>query len=96
MERKISGAAQTPRTGFVGIIVEDRAAAAAAVNAVLSEFADVIRARLGIPGQGAAPAVITLVVETDTARLGALAGRLGAIPGVSVKSALAKIRPSAQ
>lgn len=78
------------RIGFVGIILEDRARGAAAVNALLSSFGDRILARVGLPRAGTDCAVITLVVEATTDELGALTGRLGQIPGVSVKSALSK------
>ena len=80
------------RIGFVGLLVENRAAAAPAVNKALSEAAPIIRARLGIPGRADSPvSVITLVVEATTDQLGRLAGTLGRIPGVSVRSALSKI-----
>lgn len=78
------------RLGFVGIIVEDRLHAAPAVNGVLSEFGDLVIARTGIPYAQRQCCVITLVVDATTDELGRLTGRLGMIPGVSVKSALGK------
>lgn len=81
------------RIGFVGILLEDRSGAAE-VNAVLAANQPLILARVGLPMRdteaGAPAAVITLVVEATTDEMGALAGRLGKINGVSVKSALAK------
>jgi putative iron-only hydrogenase system regulator len=77
------------RTGFVGIILERRDSAEA-VNHVLSEHAELILARLGLPCRDKGISVITLVVEATTDELGTLTGRLGKVPGVSVKSALAK------
>lgn len=77
------------RTGFVGVIIEDRACVEA-VNHVLSEYAFLILARLGLPKVSSGASVITLVVEATTDEMGALAGSLGRIKGVSVKSALAK------
>lgn len=79
------------RIGFVGIILENREGVEA-VNRVLSEHAEIILARVGLPRQDKDISVITLVVETTTDELGALSGRLGKIAGVSVKSALAKER----
>jgi putative iron-only hydrogenase system regulator len=79
------------RLGFVGIILEDRAACAPAVNKILGEFGEEILARMGLPHVRGAHAVITLIVDTSTDRMGALTGRLGEIPGVSVKSACAKV-----
>ncbi len=78
------------RIGFVGILVEHREQNSAAVNRVLSEAGDLILARVGLPHRGRGVAVITLVVEATTDEMGQLTGRLGALAGVSVKSALAK------
>lgn len=77
------------RIGFVGIILEKRDGAEA-VNRVLSEHAELISARVGLPRRDRGVSVITLVVEATTDELGALTGQLGKIRGVSVKSALAK------
>ncbi len=81
------------RLGFVGIIVEDRLHAAPQVNAVLSEHAPLIVARTGLPYQKRGVSIITLIVDATTDELGGLTGRLGQIPGITVKSALSK--PSA-
>ncbi len=78
------------RLGFVGIIVSDRRAAAPRVNEILSEFGEMIVARVGIPYRQRSCCVITLIVDATTDELGALTGKLGQIPGVSVKSALGK------
>ena len=78
------------RLGFVGIIVDNREQSAEPVNAVLSRYADAIVARVGIPYSRKGCCVITLVVDTTSDELGALTGKLGVLPGVSVKSALAK------
>jgi len=79
------------RIGFVGIILEKREGVEE-VNRVLSEHADLILARVGLPRREKGLSVITLVVEATTDELGALTGSLGKIAGVSVKSALAKER----
>ena len=78
------------RLGFVGIILEDRKSAAAEVNRLLSEFGDLICARVGLPYPKRNCCVITLIVDSTTDELGRLTGRLGMIRGVSVKSALGK------
>ena len=77
------------RIGFVGIILESRDVAES-VNRVLSEHAELISARVGLPRRDRGVSVITLVVEATTDELGALTGKLGKIRGVSVKSALSK------
>ena len=84
------------RLGFVGVIVEDRHAGAPAVNQVLGDFGDIIIGRMGIPHAKQALNVIALIVDATTDEVGALTGKLGKIPGVSVKSALsAAPRPKA-
>lgn len=79
------------RIGFVGIILEDRERSSEEVNGILSQYGHLIVARLGIPRpNGHEEAVITLVVEATNDEVGALTGKLGAIRGVSVKSALSR------
>ncbi len=78
------------RLGFVGIIVDDRANVAATVNQVISDYGEIIIARLGVPYREKDCSVITLIVDTTNDRLGEFTGKVGAIDGVSVKSALAK------
>jgi putative iron-only hydrogenase system regulator len=78
------------RLGFVGIIIEDRNRSAEEVNHLLSQFGEHIICRTGVPYKEKQVAVITLIVDTTTDALGSLTGKLGAIPGVSVKSNLSK------
>ena len=78
---------QDIRMGFVGIVVEKKDEIAE-VNRVLTSFSDIIRGRIGIPNQDDHSAVIGLIVEGTNSLLGALTGKLGNIPGITVKSAL--------
>jgi putative iron-only hydrogenase system regulator len=78
------------RLGFVGLIVEDRDENAGAVNTLLSTYGDMILARTGVPCPHRDCSAITLVVDADTDELGRMTGRLGQLPGVSVKSMLSK------
>ncbi|MFV0592662.1 MAG: TM1266 family iron-only hydrogenase system putative regulator [Draconibacterium sp.] len=78
------------RLGFVGIIIEDREKCATQVNAILSDFSELILAPTGLPKAKENASVITLVIDATTDELGRLTGRLGNIQGVSVKSGLAK------
>lgn len=78
------------RLGFVGIIIEDREKCSGVVNNVLSDFSELILARTGLPNIKQNTSIITLVIDASTDELGKLTGRLGTIPGVSVKSGLAK------
>ncbi len=78
------------RLGFIGIIVEKREDSAEKVNELLTQYGDIIIARMGIPYKEKDCNVITLVVDTNSDILGALTGQLGNINGVSIKSALSK------
>ena len=77
------------RVGFVGVVIEDLSQAAR-VNQVVGQFQDMVTGRIGVPDHERGMAVIGLLVRGDSARVGAFTGRLGNIPGVQVKSALAK------
>ena len=78
------------RLGFVGIIVDNRDKCSGIVNDILSEHADLILARTGLPNAKGNTSIITLVIDATTNELGELTGKLGNIHGVSVKSGLAK------
>jgi putative iron-only hydrogenase system regulator len=78
------------RLGFVGIIIDNREKCSGIVNDVLSEHAELILARTGLPNAKGNTSVITLVIDATTDEVGVLTGKLGRINGVSVKSGLAK------
>jgi putative iron-only hydrogenase system regulator len=78
------------RLGFVGIIVENRKMCSGVVNDILTQFSELILARTGLPNVKGNTSIITLVIDATTDELGNLTGKLGNIPGVSVKSGLAK------
>jgi len=80
------------RLGFIGIIIEDRKENAPRVNEILSDYSELISARMGLPYKEKNCSVITLIVNTTTDKMGALTGKLGKLSGVSVKSALIKIK----
>lgn len=82
------------RLGFLGIILEDRRCAAAEVNELLTEFGDLIIARMGLPYEKRHCSVITLIVDATTDELGRFTGALGRLEGVSVKSMLSKEKGS--
>ena len=80
------------RLGVVGIVVEDLDAAPA-VNAILHDAAAVIVGRMGIPYRERGVSVMSLIVDGTTDELSALTGRLGRVPGIAVKTALAREVP---
>ena len=76
------------RLGFIGIVV-DRRDCIEDVNRILSRFGRMIRGRIGIPNHEDESAVIGLIIEGSNEETGALTGKLGNLPGIIVKSALA-------
>ena len=78
------------RLGFIGIIIENRETNAPEVNELLGDFGNLIVARMGVPYEKRSCSAITLIVDATTDELGMLTGKLGALPGVSVKSMLSK------
>lgn len=58
------------------------------INAIISEHADLILGRQGIPLRDRSTSVISLVLEGNTDLMGSLTGKLGRLPGVKVKSVL--------
>jgi len=78
------------RLGVVGIVIEDRSVVPQ-VNAILSDHAEMIIGRMGLPHQSKKAAIISLIVDGTTDEIGAMTGKLGNLKHVTVKSALAKI-----
>lgn len=77
------------RIGVVGVVVENRAAAAKRINEILSDHGEIIVGRMGVPYRDRNVSVIALIVDGTTDEIGALTGKLGAVQGVTVKTALA-------
>lgn len=61
------------------------------LNQIISKFADIIIGRQGIPLHDRHINLISIVLEGTTDEIGALAGQLGRIEGINVKSAVLKI-----
>ena len=79
------------RVGIIGIFVKERDPAAQAVNRCLSEHDGLVVARLGVPYRERGLSVISVVVDGTNDQIGALAGKLGSIASVTVKSMLAPV-----
>jgi putative iron-only hydrogenase system regulator len=77
------------RIGMIGIFVKDRDEAAQLVNRYLSDFGNIIVARVGVPYRERGLSVISVIVDGTNEEIGALAGKLGSVPNVTVRSMLA-------
>ena len=76
------------RIGVIGIVIDDPRHIADKVNSILSDYGKIIIGRMGIPRHDPEVSVIALIIEGTTDEVGALTGKLGNLPGVTVKSAL--------
>lgn len=77
------------RIGTITILIRDREAATA-VNRLLSEHADIILCRQGLPLHDRPVAVISLIVEGSVDSINALTGKLGRVEGVECKAVMTK------
>lgn len=77
------------RIGIIGIFVKVRGEAALQVNKYLSDFGDIIVARVGVPYRERGMSVISVVVDGTTDEIGSLTGKLGSIQNVTVRSMMA-------
>ena len=78
------------RVAVMGIIVEDNNAAEE-LNAVLHDYAEWIVGRMGIPYRQRGINIISLALDAPQDEISALAGKVGNIAGVSVKTAYSSV-----
>ena len=78
------------KLAIVGVIITNRAIVPE-VQSVLSDFGDIIIGRMGVPDRANGINAIALIVEGENEQLSALAGKLGRIDSVSVKSAVTAV-----
>jgi len=76
------------RIGVVGIVIEDPRQVSDRVNAIISDHGNIVLGRMGIPKPEYQVGVVSLIIEGTTDEIGSLTGKLGNLPGVTVKSAL--------
>ena len=77
------------RVAIMGIIVEDRDSVPL-LNALLSEYGDFIIGRMGIPYEKKNISVVSVAIDAPQDKISALSGKIGALPGISVKAAYSK------
>lgn len=69
----------------MGVIVEDMDSVEA-LNELLHEYGRFIIGRMGLPYRERGVSVISVVLDAPQDTISALAGKVGALPGVSVKT----------
>ena len=72
------------RVVIMGVIVEDMSSVER-LNDLLHEYGRHIIGRMGIPYRERRVSVISVVLDAPQDTISALAGKVGALPGVSVK-----------
>lgn len=78
------------RVAVVGIIVED-AESVERLNALLHEYSPYIIGRMGVPYRERSISIISVAMDAPGDVISALAGKIGALPGVSAKTAYSKL-----
>ena len=77
------------RIALVGIIVEDPAAIEP-LNQIIYDYRSAVIGRMGLPHRAKNLSIISLVLEAEPDVISALAGKLGMVPGLSVKTVYSK------
>ena len=75
------------RIALIGIMIEDLNASVQ-VNALLHDVADKVLCRMGFPYRSRNLHIISVILEADGDEISSLAGKLGQLHGVSVKTTL--------
>ncbi len=78
------------RVAVMSIIVEDPARVEA-LNALLHEYGSYIIGRMGIPYRERSISIISIALDAPMNTISSLAGKIGALSGVSVKTALSGV-----
>ena len=74
----------------MSIIVEN-GDAVEKINAILHEYGEFIIGRMGIPYRKRKVSIISIALDAPQNTISALAGKIGTLPGVSVKTAYSSV-----
>ena len=78
------------RVAVMSIIVEDPGAVER-INGYLHEFGDYIIGRMGLPYRKRKISIISIALDAPQNTISSLAGKIGSLPGVSVKTAYSSV-----
>ena len=79
------------RVAVVGIIVEN-AEVSEQLNAILHRYGNYILGRMGIPYRERSINIISVAIDAPQDAISALSGKIGNLPGVSVKTAFSAVK----
>ena len=82
------------RIALIGIVVE-HTEAVEELNRLLSEYANYIFGRMGVPHREKHVNVISIAIDAPNDVISALSGKIGMLPGISSKTTYAKISAEA-
>ena len=78
------------RVAVMSIIVEN-SGTVEKLNGILHEYGSYIIGRMGIPYRARQINIISIAIDAPQDKISALAGKIGNLPGVSVKTALSNV-----
>ena len=78
------------RVAVMSVIVEDPESVEQ-LNAILHEFGEFIIGRMGIPYRKRKISIISIALDAPQNTISSLAGKIGSLPGVSVKTAYSSV-----
>ena len=78
------------KIGVLGCIIENPQAHQAAFNELVAEYRNFIKGRMGIPFDDHETSVIAITMMASADNINALTGKLGNIPGVTVKASISR------
>ena len=81
------------RVAVIGIIIEN-IDSASRFNALVHDYRDIVLGRMGIPHRTRGIQIVSLAVDGPAQTINALCGKLGRLPGVTVKTAYASLSTS--
>ena len=79
------------RVAVISIIIEDPASVQA-MNDILHQYAEYIIGRMGIPYRERGISIISIALDAPDNTISALAGKIGNLAGVSVKTAYSSVK----
>lgn len=78
------------RVAVMSIIVED-SKTVETLNNILHEYSEYIIGRMGVPYRAKKISIISIAIDAPQDMISTLAGRIGSLPGISVKTAFSSV-----
>ena len=80
---------QEKRIGVVALAIHDRQARAASVNSIISQYADLVVGRMGVPYREKGVNIISVALDAPGNVISALSGKIGRLDGITAKTVYA-------